>query len=474
MDTFILHGGTVVSSEGCVRADVLVEGTRIAAILAPDATPPADARRIDVTGTYLLPGGVDTHTHLEHRVASGATRTADDFFSGTVAAACGGTTTIVDFVRAPAGVAIDDAFHARRAAAEASCVIDFGFHPIVPASAGEDDTFERLARLTREHGAASWKFFMAYPGSMVSDDVLIRGFRAARECGALPMVHAENGHMIADAVERLTDAGRTAEHEHLHAHPADAEVEAVQRAITLAEHVDTPLFIVHVSAAEAARVVRARRDAGADVRAETCPQYLATAYEDYADAGARAAGYICSPPIREQANREELWAAVSNGTIDTIGTDHAAFALHTTDPEMPQKDVGKGVFSATPNGVPGVEERLMVMYSAGVGTGRISLERFVELTATAPARTFGLSPRKGAIVAGADADIVVWDPEAERTLSAETHHSLADYSVYEGMTVRGAPAAVYARGELVARDGEPTEAAVRGRGSYLARALPTH
>jgi len=280
--------------------------------------------------------------------------------------------------------------------------------------------------------------------------------------------------MIADAVERLTDAGRTAEHEHLHAHPADAEVEAVQRAITLAEHVDTPLFIVHVSAAEAARVVRTRRDAGADVRAETCPQYLATAYEDYADAGARAAGYICSPPIREQANREELWAAVSNGTIDTIGTDHAAFALHTTDPEMPQKDVGQGVFSATPNGVPGVEERLMVMYSAGVGTGRISLERFVELTATAPARTFGLAPRKGAIVAGADADIVVWDPEAERTLSAETQHSLADYSVYEGMTVRGAPAAVYARGELVARDGEPTTAAVRGRGTYLARRANTH
>lgn len=474
MDTFILHGGTVVSSEGRVRADVLVEGTRIAAILAPDAAQPADARRIDVTGSYLLPGGVDTHTHLEHRVASGATRTADDFFSGTIAAACGGTTTIVDFVRAPAGVAIDDAFHARRDAAAASCVVDFGFHPIVPASAGDDDSFDRLTRLTRDHGVASWKFFMAYPGSMVSDDVLIRGFRAAAECGALPMVHAENGHMIADAVERLTDAGRTAEHEHLHAHPADAEVEAVQRAITLAEHVGTPLFIVHVSAAEAARVVRARRDAGADVRAETCPQYLATAYEDYADAGSRAAGYICSPPIREGANRDELWAAVANGTIDTIGTDHAAFALHTSDPEMPQKDVGKGVFSATPNGVPGVEERLMVMYTTGVGTGRISLERFVDLTATAPARTFGLFPRKGALVPGADADIVVWDPDAERTLSAATHHSLADYSVYEGMTVRGAPAAVYARGELVAVDGEPTPAAVRGRGTYLARTLPVH
>ncbi|MBF5081160.1 dihydropyrimidinase [Quadrisphaera sp. INWT6] len=469
MSDLVFHGGQVVSSDGRLDVDLLVRDGRVVGHGERGAYSALDAEQVDCTGRLLLPGGVDTHTHLEHRVASGATQTIDDFHSGTVAAACGGTTTVVDFVRAPPGTPVDEAFHARREAAEASCVVDFGFHPIVPATAGEDDSFARLRRLSETEGVASWKFFMAYPGSMVSDAVLLQGFRAAAELGVLPMVHAENGHMVADAVAGLVAAGRTAEHEHLHGHPASSEAEAVNRAATLARHVGAPLFVVHVSAADAARQVREHRAAGARIWAETCPQYLASSYEQYEGAGLLAAGHICSPPIREAANAEALWAEVSNGTIDTIGTDHASFALRTGPGMLPQKDSGAGVFTGVPNGVPGVEERLVVMHTAGVLSGRISMERFVDLVSTAPARTFGLHPRKGTLAVGADADVVVWDPAAERVLSAAAQHSLADYSVYEQMRVTGAPAAVYSRGELVSVDGEPAPGLRRGRGTYLHR-----
>ncbi|WP_353987554.1 dihydropyrimidinase [Ruicaihuangia caeni] len=469
MTRLLLRGGEVITSNERYLADVLIVDGTIEAIGRPGQWDIDDAdETVDADGCLLLPGGVDTHTHLEYVVASGKTRTADDFQSGTIAAACGGTTTIVDFVRPPQGVGVYDAFQQRRAAAAASCVVDFGFHPIVPATAGDDDSFDQLVRLAREEGATSWKFFMAYPGSMVDDDVLIRGFRLARENGVLPMVHAENGHMVADAIASLIEDERFEEHNHLFGHPASAEQEAVNRAIMLAEHAESPLFIVHVSASDAAAEIARHQARGVEVMAETCPQYLVTGYEDYRDLGFGAAGYICSPPIRERANQERLWHAVEQGTISTIGTDHAAFTLAQPEGLPPQKAVGRGHFPSVPNGVPGVEERLMVMYETGVMSGRLSIHEFVDLTATRPAQLFGLAPRKGSIAPGADADIVVWDPNASRTLGVDTLHSRSDYSLYEGMTVSGSPRLVFSRGELIARDGEPVEPRP-GRGEYLPR-----
>ncbi|MCI2956568.1 dihydropyrimidinase [Agromyces atrinae] len=473
MRSAFLHGD-VVTASARFRADLLVVDGVIAAIGDSAEWDLADTEIVDATDCLLLPGGIDTHTHLEHRVASGHTRTADDFESGTIAAACGGTTSIIDFVRAPAGVGIYDAFIERRARADEASAVDFSFHPIVPPTAADDDSFDQLVRLAREEGVASWKFFMAYPGSMVTDDVLLRGFALGREEGVLPIVHAENGHLVADAIQQLVSTDDVAEHRHLAAHPAIAEEEAVNRAVLLAERVGSDVFIVHVSAGAAAREVARHRARGARVFAETCPQYLTVAYEDYRDLGFPAVGYICSPPIRERSNQADLWDAIERGVIDTIGTDHAAFTLEHQDDLPPQKASGRGNFTAAPNGVPGIEERLMVMWEAGVASGRLSPERFVEITATAPARLFGLEGRKGALVPGADADILVWDPAAARTLGVATAHSRSDYSVYEGMTVSGSPRLVFSRGELIAENGEPVDG-IAGRGTYLRRkreALP--
>jgi dihydropyrimidinase len=285
------------------------------------------------------------------------------------------------------------------------------------------------------------------------------------------MVHAENGHMIADAIAGLIGRGQVAEHEHLHAHPDVSEQEAVHRAIGLAEYVGTPLFIVHVSSGQAVDEILAGQQRGIDVMAETCPQYLVTGYEDYAALGFEAAGYACSPPIRERSNQERLWRGLAEGTLSTIGTDHAAFTLSQPDDLPPQKGQGRGYFPSIPNGVPGVEERLMVMYQAGVIERGLSMSRLVELTSTAPAKTFGLYPRKGLLAPGSDADIVVWDPAAPRTLGVAGQHSRADYSVYEGYQVAGSPRLVLAGGELVVSHGELD--AVRGRGSYLLRESPS-
>jgi dihydropyrimidinase len=401
-------------------------------------------------------------------VASGATRTADDFTSGSIAALCGGTTTVIDFVRAPAGIGIRDAFLRRRDHAEQTIATDFGLHPIVPPSAATDDSIAQLRRLATEDGAASWKLFMAYPGSMVGDDVLLATFRAASELGVLPIVHAENGHMVADAIAGLVAAGRVDPTEHVHGHPAAAEAEAIQRAAALAQQAGSELFIVHVSAGEAVDVLVRLRNEGIRVGAETCPQYLAASADAPHVTGAIAAGHVCSPPIREASNQESLWRGIELGVLHTIGTDHAAFTLSQPEDLMPQKVVHDD-FTRVPNGVPGVEERLMVMHEHGVRRGRFDISRFVELTATEPARRFGLD-RKGSLVVGNDADIVVWDPAATRTLSAASLHSRADYCVYEGMQVQGVPRSVWLRGTLVAEQGEPVGDPA-GSGRYLSRTL---
>ncbi|MCR8669792.1 dihydropyrimidinase [Agrococcus sp. HG114] len=468
MTRTLLRGGTLVSSVEETRADLLIDGERIVAVgLELDA---GDATVVDVTGCALLPGGIDTHTHFEHMVASGATRTADDFTSGSIAALCGGTTTVVDFVRAPADTGIRDAFLRRRDRAAESIATDFGLHPMATAAVSDAASIAELQRLATEEGATSWKFFMAYPGSMVGDDVLLAGFRAAAEVGALPMVHAENGHMVADAIARLVADGRVDPTQHVHGHPGAAEAEAIQRAAALAKHAGSELFVVHVSAAEAVDALVRLRDEGQRIGAETCPQYVGAAADAAHVTGALAAGFVCSPPIREAANQEAIWRGIEQRVLHTIGTDHAAFTLAQPEDLPPQKVVHDD-FTRVPNGVPGVEERLMVMHELGVRRGRFPLTRFVDLVAAEPARRFGLE-RKGSLAPGKDADVVVWDPAATRTLRASELHSRSDYCVYEGLEVHGTPRSVWRRGTLVAEHGEPV-GELAGTGAYQYRSTTT-
>ncbi len=469
MASLVVRGGRVVSVGGVFAADVVVDGERIAALKSPDEAGTGAALEIDAGGCYVMPGGVDTHVHLENPALSFTTCSSDDFHTGTVAAAMGGTTTIVDFVKARPGEPVYDAFHARRARAEAEVVIDFGLHPVVPADALECGALEQLRRLAAE-GATSWKFFMAYEGMMADDPTLIAGFRAAAAEGVLPMVHAENGHLIADATEQLVKRGCVDEHHHHSAHSHRSEQEAVHRAIAIAESVGSSLFVVHVSSRFAlVEIVRARAR-GLPVYAETCPQYLLAAYEDYAELGHEAAKYLCSPPIRERANQEALWEALSGGALSTIGTDHAPFYMGQPDDLPPQKGRGSGFFPDVPNGVPGIEDRLSVVWQAGVNGGRFDACRFVDLVATGPARLFGLYPRKGAVVPGADADLVVWDPALNRTISSDRHHMRTDYNLYEGMRITGGVTHVVSRGDVIVEHGRLNAAA--GRGRYLARQRP--
>jgi len=349
--SLIIRGGHVVTAADTFRADVLIADGKIVALGTDDGWT-AD-RVIDAEGHYILPGGIDTHTHFEHHNLKGTTRTADDFKTGSAASAAGGTTTFVDFVRGLPGESLIDAFHRRRQAAEQGSMIDFGFHLMVPATANSDDSFDQLRHLTEEFGATSWKFFMAYTGLMVPDDVLIRGFTEARALGVLPMVHAENGHMVNAAVEALVEQGLTEEHHHMHGHPAAAEREAIVRAATIAEWVDTPLFIVHVSSADGVNEIQALQNRGRPVFGETCPHYLVTGYEDYSHADYEAAKYICSPPIRESRHQEPLWNALATGVLGSVGTDHATYTMDQPEDLPPQKPQGRGYFPNVPPGVPG-------------------------------------------------------------------------------------------------------------------------
>jgi dihydropyrimidinase len=462
----LIRQGLVVTADDEFLADVRVVDGTIAEISAPGRLQGGTV--IDASGCLVMPGGIDTHTHFENPTLQFTTKSIDDFTSGTIAAAYGGTTTVIDFVKTEPDSTITACFEQRRELASAKCVIDFGLHPVVPIAAAETGALAELAGLAERHGAMSWKFFMAYPGTLMVDDrTLIEGMRLAAQVGALPILHAENGHIVHDATQRLLDAGDTAEHMHHHAHPHVAEAEAVYRAISIGEYVDSPVFIVHVSSARAAEEIARAKAQGKPVYGETCPQYLLTSYEEYEGAGFPAAAYICSPPIREQANQAALWRAIGTGLLDTIATDHAPFSMCEEACFPPQKSNGKGYFPHIPNGVPGVEERLMLMWEAGVRTGRLTRQQFVDLTATRPAKLFGLHPRKGSISVGADADIVVWDPNAPRTLTSADLHTQAGYTLYEGTTVSTTPRYVLSRGEvLVSPEGTSF---TPGRGRYLHR-----
>ena len=450
----LLSGGTVLGAGGAVRADVLVDGERVAAV-GVSLTAAGD-RTIDATGRYLVPGGVDVHTHLELATPAGVA--CDDFVTGTRAAACGGTTTIVDYAGHDRGESVLAGLARWQAMASGRAQIDYAFHMMIAEV--DDRVLAELADLIAE-GVTSVKIFMAYPGGYMIDDAqVLRVLRRAASLGMLTAVHAENGGPIEVLRAESVAAGRTGPAYHAASRPALLEGEATGRVIALAEIAGAPVYIAHLSAMEALAAVHAARDRGLPVYAETCPQYL---FLDQALlAGPDGARYVCSPPLRTEPARRALWLGLQRGDLDVVATDHCPFTAA-------QKARGADDFTLIPNGLHGVEERLTLLYQ-GVQRGLISLARWVELSATAPAKLFGLYPRKGAIVPGADADIVVFDPAVERTLSAATHHSAVDYSVYEGMVVRGRPQLVMQRGEVLVDEqgfhGRP------GAGQFLRRGPP--
>lgn len=449
----LISGGTVLSAAGAAQADVLVTGEQIQAV---GTSLGAADRTIDAAGRYVIPGGVDVHTHMDLVTPNGVA--CDDFSTGTMAAACGGTTTIVDYAGHDRGESLLAGLARWQAKATGHAHIDYGFHMMI--SEVNDRVLAELAELVNA-GVTSIKIFMAYPGVYMIDDAqILLVLREAARLGILTAVHAENGGPIEVLRREYVAAGRTEPLYHAASRPALLEGEATGRVIALAELAGAPVYIAHMSAAEAVAAVHAARDMGRQVFAESCPQYLFL--DETLLSGPDGARYVCSPPLRKARARQALWLGLQRGDVDVIATDHCPFT-------SVQKAAGKEDFTLIPNGLHGVEERLTLLYQ-GVARGLISLSRWVELSATAPARLFGLSPRKGAIVPGADADVVVFDPTAERTLSAANHHCAADYSVYEGMAVRGRPDLVLQRGQILVDEqgflGTP------GAGQFLRRDLP--
>jgi dihydropyrimidinase len=456
----LIRGGTVVTATDFYRGDVLIEDDKIAAIASPNAdlTPFGDqTHTIDASGKYVIPGGIDVHTHLD--MPFGGTTSADDFESGTIAAAHGGTTSVVDFAIQYRGQTLRHALDAWMKKADGKAAIDYGFHMIVTDL--NDSVEGEMDELVRE-GVTSFKLFMAYPGVFMLDDASIfRALLRTRENGGTICMHAENGGVIDVLVKRALAEGKTAPKYHALTRPARAEAEATHRAIALAEMAGVPIYIVHLSAAEALEMVTEARDRGLPAYAETCPQYLFLSYENYEEPGFDGAKYVMSPPLRPKETQDRLWRGLASNDLQAVSTDHCPFCMKE------QKELGRDDFSKIPNGAPGIETRMSLVYDGGVRSGKISWNRFVELTSTSPAKIFGLFPRKGTVAPGSDADLVVFDPNRKQTLSAKTLHMRVDYNPYEGREVTGVAETVLSRGKLVVRNGKFVGRA--GAGSFLKR-----
>ena len=452
----LIRGGTVVTATDSYRGDVLIEDEKIAAIATSFEDVAAD-KIIDAKGKSVIPGGIDVHTHLD--MPFGGTTSADDFESGTIAAAHGGTTSVVDFAIQYRGQTLRHALDAWRAKADGKAAIDYGFHMIVTDL---NDSVEReMDDLVRE-GVTSFKLFMAYPGVFMLDDASIfRALLRTRENGGTICMHAENGGVIDVLVKRALAEGKTAPKYHALTRPARAEAEATHRAIALAEMAGVPIYIVHLSAAEALEMVTEARDRGLPAYAETCPQYLFLSYDNYEEPGFDGAKYVMSPPLRPKETQDRLWRGLASNDLQAISTDHCPFCMKE------QKELGRDDFSKIPNGAPGIETRMSLVHDGGVRTGKISWNRFVELTSTSPAKIFGLFPRKGTIAPGSDADLVVFDPNRKQTLSAKTLHMKVDYNPYEGREVTGVSETVLSRGRVIVENGKFTGRA--GAGSFLKR-----
>ncbi|TDQ01100.1 dihydropyrimidinase [Labedaea rhizosphaerae] len=433
----LIKGGTVVNATGAVVADVLVEDETIAAVAAPGVFENAD-KVIDAAGKYVIPGGIDAHTHME--MPFGGTFSADTFATGTTAAAWGGTTTIIDFAVQAKGTSLLSTLDKWHEKADAHCAVDYGFHMIV---SDVNDTSLKEMESCIAAGVNSFKMFMAYPGVFyATDGEILRAMQKATDTGAMIMMHAENGIAIDQLVAQAIAAGRTDPVEHGLTRPPELEGEATSRAIQLAKVTGAPLYIVHLSARHALAAVAQARDAGQNVFAETCPQYLFLSLDDLAKPDFEGAKYVASPPLRPKDHQDDLWRGLRTNDLSVVSTDHCPFCF------VEQKELGRGDFSKIPNGMPGVEHRMDLLHQGVVG-GKISLARWVEVASTTPARMFGLYPRKGVIAPGADADIVVYDPQATTHVSAETHHMNVDYSAYEGWELKGKVDTVLSRGSVV-------------------------
>jgi len=461
--TLLITGGTVVNATGAQPMDVLVDGETVAALFAPGGAAGAAADSVlDATGKYVLPGGIDVHTHME--LPFGGTAASDTFETGTRAAAWGGTTTIVDFAVQRTGEVVQDGLAAWHAKADGNCVIDYGFHMILGGV--DDEALKAMDQLVEHEGVTSFKLFMAYPGVFYSDDgQILQAMQRAAGNGAMIMMHAENGIAIDVLAAQAAARGETDPVHHGMTRPPVLEGEATHRAIVLAGVAGAPLYIVHLSASEALAAVAAARHAGRNVFAETCPQYLYLTLEDHLGApGFDGAKYVCSPPLRSkhESHHRDLWQGLRTDRLAVVSTDHCPFCMKD------QKELGRGDFRKIPNGIGGVEHRMDLIYQ-GVVDGHLSLARWVETCATTPARLFGLYPRKGVVAPGSDADLVVYDPAGRTRIGVESHHMNMDYSAYEGVEVGGKVDTVLSRGSVVLSGGQFRGRA--GHGKFLRRGL---
>jgi len=454
----LITNGTIVTADGSYQADILVEGETIALIGRNLAAGGVTAdETIDAAGKYVIPGGIDVHTHME--LPFGGTFAKDTFFTGTRAAAFGGTTTIVDFAVQSKGRSLREGLDTWHAKAQGNAVVDYGFHMIM--SDVNDQSLAEMDQLVAE-GVPDFKLFTAYPGVFFSDDgAIFRAMQQTAKNGGLIMMHAENGLAIDVVAADQVAAGHTDPYYHGVARYPIFEGEATNRVIRLAEAAGVPVYIVHMSARDALNELRAARDRGARAFAETCPQYLFLTLDDLGN-GFEGAKFVCSPPLRPADHAEELWTGLVKDDLQVVSTDHCPFDFHG------QKELGRGDFRKIPNGLPSVEDRVDLLHDGGVVGGRFTKERWVEVISTAPAKMFGLYPKKGLIAVGSDADLVVYDPNAKRTISATTHHMDVDYSCYEGRVVQGRSDVVLSRGSVVVRNGEFTGRA--GHGQFVKRA----
>lgn len=454
----LIQHGVLVTAADTFEADILIENGKITQIgmgmVADDRT-----EIVDASGCYVIPGGIDPHTHLD--MPFGGTVTADDFATGTAAAAFGGTTTILDFCLTQKGKPLTESLKEWHAKAKGKAAIDYGFHLMI----GEmnDQVLEELPQVIEEEGVSSFKVFMAYKNQFQADDgILYQTLQKAKEYGALVMVHAENGDVIDLLVRQALAEGRTEPIHHALTRPSILEGEATGRAARLAALADSQLYVVHVTCAEAVEQIARMRDMGYRIWGETCPQYLTLDQSIMDQPDFEGAKYVWSPPLREASHQEVLWNALKSGQLQTIGSDHCSFNFKG------QKDLGKNDFSKIPNGGPVIEDRLSILYSEGVAKGRISLNQWVDLCSTRASKLFGMFPQKGTLAVGTDADIVIFDPSISREISASTHHMNVDYSAFEGMQVQGCPVTVLCRGEYVIKDRQFAGAA--GSGQYVKRA----
>jgi dihydropyrimidinase len=440
MDTVVANGVVVTATE-TYQADIGIKDGKIAAI----GRDLEGAETINARGNYVIPGGIDIHTHFE--LPFMGTVSADDFETGSIAAACGGTTTFIDFAIQGQGESLHQALETWMEKARGKAAIDYGFHVAIGDMTDEVMNVQ-MAEMV-EQGVTSFKLFMAYKGTfMVDDESLFKALLKAKELGALIMVHAENGDVLNYLTNKHLAEGKKEPLWHALSHPPEAEAEAAGRAMILAALARAPIYIVHLSAAQTLEKVKEARDEGQPVLAETCPQYLFFNTEYYELPNFEGAKYVMSPPLRDKGNQEPLWQGLVSGDLQVVSTDHCPFNF------VGQKDMGRDDFSKIPNGMPGVETRVPLIYHFGVNEGRFSINRFVELVSTNPAHIFGLAPQKGSISIGADADLVVFDPRKRVRLSVENLHMNVDHSPYDHITVKGYPVLTMQRGRIIVQDGQ--------------------